>query len=147
MGNPKDIEDLEDDLCEHCPLDEEFRGARSPHYNCEGCRCEEAYENYLEDFNDNLETMETVQDKLKQIADDLTKANILNGAIESATQLQKDYMQYYIDGSYKDLRRGSLKFVLTEDESIIINTILKSLILTFAEGRKKELEEVMKRLG
>ena len=43
----KTAEDLGDELCNYCPLPDECKGARSTG-NCEGSRCSEAYEEYLE---------------------------------------------------------------------------------------------------
>lgn len=43
-------EQLGDGLCDHCPL--EVKGAASIHNNCEGCRCSEAYEIYLESLEE-----------------------------------------------------------------------------------------------
>lgn len=48
---PLDIEDV--DLCLYCPLDDNEKGThRTPngYYSCEGCRCDDAYEYYLECF-------------------------------------------------------------------------------------------------
>lgn len=49
---PKKIEDLDEELCKHCPIDEEYRGVHgSPggfSAGCEGSRCAEAYQNYLD---------------------------------------------------------------------------------------------------
>ncbi len=48
---PKEIEELGDELCNHCPL--EKKGAyHTPgclSVGCEGSRCNEAYDNYLDD--------------------------------------------------------------------------------------------------
>ena len=45
----KSIEELGEELCVYCPLSDEERSG-SPHNptGCEGTKCEEAYENYLD---------------------------------------------------------------------------------------------------
>lgn len=48
---PLDIEDV--DLCLYCPLDDNEKGTHGTpngYYSCEGCRCDDAYEYYLECF-------------------------------------------------------------------------------------------------
>ena len=53
---PLTIEELGENLCDHCPLEDNQKGSHlypSGHYSCEGCRCEDAYEYYLEDFFNN----------------------------------------------------------------------------------------------
>lgn len=48
---PLDIEDV--DLCLYCPLEEYEKGTHGTpngYYSCEGCRCAEAYDYYLECF-------------------------------------------------------------------------------------------------
>lgn len=54
MQEPKQKEELEDDLCKFCPL--ENKGVYSVPggfvAGCEGSKCEEAYENYLEQLED-----------------------------------------------------------------------------------------------
>lgn len=55
---PLDMEELGEDLCKWCPLDEYLQGSKlhpNGHYSCEGCRCQEAYEQYLEDFSEKSE--------------------------------------------------------------------------------------------
>lgn len=53
-----DIEELGDELCNYCPLPEEYRGTYSTpggiSAGCEGSHCEEAYELYLEECEDKL---------------------------------------------------------------------------------------------
>jgi hypothetical protein len=54
-------EDLGDELCNFCPRDENKRGVYSlpggfPS-GCEGANCCEAYENYLEANNENIEAV------------------------------------------------------------------------------------------
>lgn len=48
----KSIEELGEDLCEYCPLEENERGARSTpsgtYAGCEGSHCKEAYQYYIE---------------------------------------------------------------------------------------------------
>ena len=48
----KPAEELGEDLCEYCSLDEDKRGVHmgpnGPIYMCESYGCEEAYENYEE---------------------------------------------------------------------------------------------------
>lgn len=45
----KPMSELEDELCEYCPLPEEERGCPAPPLtSCEGSHCEEAYERYKE---------------------------------------------------------------------------------------------------
>lgn len=51
-----DKEDLGDDLCKFCPLEDWEKGCHgipSGYISCEGRSCEEAYEYYLEDFDEN----------------------------------------------------------------------------------------------
>ena len=49
----KTPEELGEDLCEYCSLDEDKRGVHSgpngPIYMCEIYGCEEAYKNYLKE--------------------------------------------------------------------------------------------------
>lgn len=47
----KPIEELDEELCEYCPCtDYGSAKVNTGSWNlCEGCRCEEAYQNYLED--------------------------------------------------------------------------------------------------
>ena len=50
---PKTLEDLDDELCDYCPLPDELKGVHSYGGNpvmCEGSHCNEAYERYLEEF-------------------------------------------------------------------------------------------------
>lgn len=42
----KSIEELDTELCNYCPLDEWRKGTNFMG-SCEGCKCDEAYENYL----------------------------------------------------------------------------------------------------
>lgn len=49
----KTIDELQDDneLCNYCEISE---GANThPDNMCEGCRCDESYGAYLDEFNDN----------------------------------------------------------------------------------------------
>ncbi len=50
MPEPLSKEELEDKLCQFCPLDKKSVYSVPGGYmaGCEGSRCEEAYENYLE---------------------------------------------------------------------------------------------------
>lgn len=53
---PKTEEELGEELCDYCPLEDHQKGTHlypSGHYSCEGCRCEEAYEYYLDEFFEN----------------------------------------------------------------------------------------------
>ena len=55
MDRPEAMEQLGDRLCTYCPLPEESQGVHcygGEPIMCEGSHCKEAYENYLEDFND-----------------------------------------------------------------------------------------------
>lgn len=50
-------ENLGDELCEYCPLEPEDRGVKC--YGgavamCEGARCDDAFENYLEETGSTL---------------------------------------------------------------------------------------------
>ena len=51
----KPAEELGEDLCEYCPLDEDKRGVRGgpngPIFMCNSSGCEEAYENYKEELD------------------------------------------------------------------------------------------------
>lgn len=49
------MEDLDEHLCDYCPLPDGAKGAHlypNGHYSCEGSHCEEAYEAYLEEFEE-----------------------------------------------------------------------------------------------
>lgn len=48
------IEELGDELCKHCPCTDYGREQvnTAPYNLCEGRRCEEAYENYLDEEDD-----------------------------------------------------------------------------------------------
>ena len=51
-GTAKLMSDLDDELCDNCPLPEEMQGVRGTpngYSSCEGSRCQEAYEAYLEE--------------------------------------------------------------------------------------------------
>ena len=54
MCKPWSKEDLGDDLCEYCPLEEDQKGSHQyPNgivVMCEGSHCEAAYDNYVEGF-------------------------------------------------------------------------------------------------
>lgn len=51
---PLDMEELDDHLCEYCPCTEfgHVKVNTAPWNLCEGCRCDVAYENYLDEFED-----------------------------------------------------------------------------------------------
>lgn len=52
---PESMEELGEGLCEYCPLPEGARGAHlypNGHYSCEGSHCKEAYETYLDEFEE-----------------------------------------------------------------------------------------------
>ena len=52
----KTMEELQDDLCAYCPLPEEAQGTYGTpngYYSCEGCRCNEAYELYLDEESED----------------------------------------------------------------------------------------------
>jgi len=54
---PKTQEELDTDLCDYCPLEDYLKGTHgtpSGYSSCEGCRCDEAYESYLEDFESEV---------------------------------------------------------------------------------------------
>jgi len=53
---PKSIEELDEELCEHCPSPEEAQGVHcygGKPVMCEGSRCKEAYQNYLDEFEED----------------------------------------------------------------------------------------------
>jgi hypothetical protein len=58
INEPLDILDVEN-LCDYCPLDDGSKHARfvpnSISIGCEGCCCEEAYENYIASFIEDEE--------------------------------------------------------------------------------------------
>lgn len=46
-------EELGDKLCDYCPLDSNARGVKAPpNVSCEGRHCEEAYERYLDEWEE-----------------------------------------------------------------------------------------------
>lgn len=52
MSWPLTMEELGDGICDYCPLDEDRKGSHGTpngYISCEGCACDEAYENYLEE--------------------------------------------------------------------------------------------------
>lgn len=59
MADIKSIEELGAELCTHCQLDEKHRGVRSygkaPVYCFESALCDEAYQRYLDDMEDQNE--------------------------------------------------------------------------------------------
>lgn len=61
----KSKEDLGEELCNYCPLEEYEKGTQgipSGYTSCEGCRCEEAYQIYLEEIeSDNPELLQEVE--------------------------------------------------------------------------------------
>ncbi|HAK43935.1 MAG TPA: hypothetical protein DCM59_16110 [Clostridium sp.] len=60
MSNPlsfDEISELDDKLCEHClctdyGLEMQAKNMSSVSFGCEGAYCKEAYERYLEEFED-----------------------------------------------------------------------------------------------
>jgi len=57
----KSMEELEEELCEHCPLPSELRGVHcygGEPIMCEGSHCDEAYENYKEDYDESEDNEE-----------------------------------------------------------------------------------------
>ena len=52
MAKIKSKDELGEELCDYCPLEEWKKGYTSMH-SCEGCRCDEAYQNYLDDEDDD----------------------------------------------------------------------------------------------
>lgn len=51
-------EQLEEDLCNYCSIPKESRGIHlGPNgpYGCDGCRCDDAYERYLEQYEEEEE--------------------------------------------------------------------------------------------
>ena len=53
MSEPKKREDMDEELCDYCPLPEEAKGVHcygGAPVMCEGSRCDDAYETYLEEF-------------------------------------------------------------------------------------------------
>lgn len=55
MPEPQSKEELEDKLCQFCPLDKKGVYSVPGGYmaGCEGSRCEEAYENYLDSLEND----------------------------------------------------------------------------------------------
>ena len=54
---PKEIDELGDELCEHCPLEKKgsYHTPNSLSAGCEGSSCNEAYEIYLEECASEIE--------------------------------------------------------------------------------------------
>ena len=56
INNMQSREELEgDELCNNCPLDEDLKGAHcygGPVIMCEGSHCKEAYEQYVDNFEE-----------------------------------------------------------------------------------------------
>jgi len=53
---PKTVEELEEELCNYCPIPEEGRGINNYGNGpvmCEGSHCNDAYERYLEEFEED----------------------------------------------------------------------------------------------
>lgn len=58
---PRAFEEMAEDaeesgLCDYCPLPDGAKGTHlypTGHYSCEGSRCKEAYERYLEEIADD----------------------------------------------------------------------------------------------
>jgi hypothetical protein len=50
----KTREELDEGLCEFCPYTNygEYKANTSPYTLCEGAYCEDAYENYLDNYHD-----------------------------------------------------------------------------------------------
>lgn len=62
----KTIEELGDELCNYCLLDEEERSCTSSNpEGCGGCKCEEAYENYLYEQEEGRKEMNAIIDNIK----------------------------------------------------------------------------------
>lgn len=50
INNIKTYDELEDQLCDYCPLTQFGDRVNTNQYNlCEGCKCLEAYDNYLDE--------------------------------------------------------------------------------------------------
>jgi len=54
MEKLKTIEELGDDLCRYCPLEEYASKLTSTQCGCEGAFCSEAYDVYLEGLEEGL---------------------------------------------------------------------------------------------
>ena len=56
------IESQEDNLCEYC--EENILGCKSMtiHFMCEGCKCDEAKEDFIEDYKDTHTKWECLKD-------------------------------------------------------------------------------------
>ena len=55
MKTINDVDDLSDDLCLYCPLDDGGKGTRgvpNGYISCEGRCCQEAYEMYIEEWTE-----------------------------------------------------------------------------------------------
>lgn len=64
INQPKPMNELDDELCNYCPLASVGPVNTSWHNLCEGISCNEAYENYLEEFE--LLEEETFLEYLKE---------------------------------------------------------------------------------
>ncbi len=57
MLRPKTLEELDDELCNYCEPTQrgtsKCYGTPYGYYSCEGAYCEEAYETYLEEYEDD----------------------------------------------------------------------------------------------
>lgn len=58
MNTPKKQNELDEELCEYCPLPDSQKGAHcygGAVVMCEGSHCDQAYEEYLSNFEEEIQ--------------------------------------------------------------------------------------------
>lgn len=101
MNKPLSQEELEETLCDYCPLEDSQKGVHC--YGGEpvmcvdsGC-CVQAYENYLEEFEeenkemDNLEKVKEIEAAATKVKKSRSRINSLNRIIASSSDRKIEY--------------------------------------------------------
>jgi hypothetical protein len=140
MKKPLSKEELEDQLCEYCPLEESPKGVHC--YGGEpvmcvdtGC-CVQAYENYLEEFKeenkemDNLEKVKEIEEAASKVRSARSRINYLNKVIENSSVYKTEYKIRNIQS----------------EVTILADNDITALILELEEKRLKEAEKKLDNL-
>jgi hypothetical protein len=140
MNKPLSREELGEQLCEYCPLEESEKGVHC--YGGEpvmcvdsGC-CKQAYENYLEEFEeenkemDNLEKVREIEAAATKVKNSRSRINSLNRIIASSSNRKIEYR----------VENSQLEVTIEGDNDIT------ALILELEEKRLKVAEQELDEL-
>ena len=72
--------ELEKKLCDYCTLEEQLRGVKSLHANCEGSCCDIAYESYIESKEKEQKELNSISQQFDEL--DLSIAELLYSDLE-----------------------------------------------------------------